>query len=123
MHSALLYLQLVMQMQTKLADRNESSNILQKPEYILSFVKHVLDSATTPASDTRPPRDNRPEDVFRLDNAATQPAGDTLCCESDSDDEDDVKLPLDDDMTETAINLLLSVLEGGRAASCLDVSQ
>ncbi|KAH9938290.1 uncharacterized protein B0H18DRAFT_1081018 [Fomitopsis serialis] len=41
----LLYLQLILQMQTQLATDDSASSILNKPDHILSFIKHALESA------------------------------------------------------------------------------
>ncbi|CAK5275656.1 unnamed protein product [Mycena citricolor] len=92
----LLYLQLVVQMQTQLADG--PSTILGNPSHILSFVRHVLET--------------KPEDAK----------------DEDSDSDDDTPnaeiIGPDDEMTETAVNLLLAVLEGTSFANlpCLDLT-
>ena len=44
----MLYLQLILQMQTQLATDDSASSILNKPDHILSFIKHALESATSP---------------------------------------------------------------------------
>lgn len=99
----LLYLQLVVQMQTHLSDGD--STILGKPSHILSFVKHALESGG-PEPETKKPASANP---FKLD----LDEGD-LDDEGDSDDDTpgvDIISP-DDEMIETSVNLLLAVLEG-----------
>ncbi|KAJ7047394.1 hypothetical protein C8F04DRAFT_935919 [Mycena alexandri] len=101
----LLFLQLVVQMQTQLSDG--PSTILGKPAHMLSFVKHALDSGR-PESETKKPS-NAPPYTFNLDNLD----------EGDSDDDTpgaDIISP-DDEMIETSVNLLLAVLEANEDLS------
>lgn len=103
-------------MQGQLSNSNSSSNILAMPEHILSFVKHALESAAVPESIIR---GKRPTDErrLRMEDLRIVDQYDSLSDqEVDSDDDDtpaDAGFP-DDEMTETAVNLLLSVLEGER---------
>ncbi|KAI9069217.1 hypothetical protein FKP32DRAFT_1682994 [Trametes sanguinea] len=110
----LLYLQLVLQMQKELSE-SDTSNVLKKPEHILSFIKHALESPRQPEKssgqksasaaglrmeDLRIVEEEEEEDIDAFE-------------EGDSDDEeeggDQEHGP--DDMTSTAVKLLLSVLE------------
>lgn len=103
MFRTLLYLQLVVQMQTQLSDG--PSTILGKPVHILSFVKHALESKD-PESEAKKPADPNP---FKLDLGKSEGSD-----EGDSDDDTpgaDIIAP-DDEMMETSLNLLLAVLEG-----------
>lgn len=87
-------------MQTQLSDG--PSTVLGKPTHILSFVKHALDSGS-PASEKKEPAKSNP---FHLDLNESE--------EGDSDDDTpgaEIISP-DDEMIETAVNLLLAVLEG-----------
>ncbi|KAJ7180037.1 hypothetical protein C8R43DRAFT_384856 [Mycena crocata] len=96
----LLYLQLVIQMQTHLSDG--PSTILGKPAHMLSFVKHALES-TGPDFTANIPSRTAP---YILDDLNESDEG-------DSDDDTpgaDIITP-DDEMIETSINLLLAVLE------------
>jgi hypothetical protein len=102
LNSTLLYLQLVVQMQTQLSDG--PSTILGKPAHILSFVKHALESVG-PESEQKPAATN----PFKL--GSNTPDGSE---DGDSDDDTpgaDIIAP-DDEMVETSVNLLLAVLEG-----------
>ncbi|KAF7352810.1 RTP1-C1 domain-containing protein [Mycena venus] len=104
----LLYLQLVVQMQTQLSDG--PSTILGKPAHILSFVKHALESRGS-ESETKKPSDPNP---FKLDIDKSDESD-----EGDSDDDTpgaDIIAP-DDEMIETSINLLLAVLEANEDLS------
>ena len=47
-------MQLVVQMQTQMADGPATTNILYKPEHILTFVKHVLDSVIASSPQPQP---------------------------------------------------------------------
>lgn len=92
-----------MQMQKRLSE-GTTSNILQKPDHLLSFIFHVLDAASMTLqadTDAGPPR--RPHSLVE----------DTLE-DADSDDEapDSEVIGPDDELIETAITLLLSILEG-----------
>jgi hypothetical protein len=111
----LLFLQVIIQMQTQLAESAGPSNILTKPEHILSFIKHALTSATT----AQPPTKNQgpqPETTgsLRVVNLRILPQNDDLSDDGDSDDETvhPFGISIDGEMTETAVDLLLAVLEG-----------
>ncbi|KIJ57123.1 hypothetical protein M422DRAFT_238692 [Sphaerobolus stellatus SS14] len=112
----LLYLQLVLQMQTQL-----SSSVLSQPEHVLSFVKHALDAAPKSAPLQKPSQPLKRglglEDLRIVEQVEEDAAG-------DSDDEDEDLMDLDsvaeggitgggkDEMVVTAVTLLLSILEG-----------
>ncbi|KAF5321604.1 hypothetical protein D9619_000281 [Psilocybe cf. subviscida] len=122
-------LQIIMQMQKRLAE-GTSANILRKPDQLLSFVFHVLEaasmtlvqqsggaaastSATAPSS--APVAASRPR-APRIEVIDEEADDDEFDQEMDSDDEDpqdtdaDIIGP-DDELIETAITLLLSILE------------
>jgi hypothetical protein len=92
-------------MQTRLSD-NSSSGILNKPDHILSFVKHALESGmehlSPPKAETSSPTSNLQQlhIIHHDDHAAGE----------DSDDEDEEEWD-GEEMKATAINLLLSILE------------
>lgn len=98
-------------MQTKLSDGSSSSDMLKKPTHILTFIKHALESAKADShgSNTRP-INRSPRDRCRDDQE------DDIDSDEDSDDDtpDAIPYTADDEMTETSINLLLSILEGAR---------
>ncbi|KAJ7682824.1 hypothetical protein DFH06DRAFT_306273 [Mycena polygramma] len=101
----LLYLQLVVQMQTQLSDG--PSTVLGKPTHILSFVRHALESRG-PELEPKKPANTNP---FQLDLDESD--------EGDSDDDTpgaDIISP-DDEMVETSVNLLLAVLEANEDLS------
>lgn len=85
-----------------LSQDTTSNNILHNPDHLLSFILHVLESATTPAkSDANDGFSNK---LFQLE----------IDDDADSDDEtpgSEIVGP-DDEMIETAISLLLAILEG-----------
>lgn len=103
---------MIIQMQTQLSDGSSPTNILRKPEHILSFVKHALGSqAGHPTSSTihkaQHSRGLGLEDLKIVDKA--KDLGD-----NDGDDEPG-ELGSDqaeNNMTATAINLVLAILEG-----------
>ncbi|KAL4265069.1 Tango6 family protein [Pleurotus pulmonarius] len=114
----LLYLQLVMQLQTQSTTGNTSTGILAKPSHILSFVKHALESAIAPkqpaTSTSKSPNILEPKGMSLqglriVEEVETQE--ETIGGDSDDEDEDTAPTALDEEMTETAINLLLSILE------------
>lgn len=102
---------MIVQMQTQLADDSSPTNILRKPEHILSFVKHALGSQVAHGTSTP----NRAEHSrgLGLEDLRIVDKADNLG-DSDSDDEPG-ELGSDqaeNSMTATAINLLLAILEG-----------
>ena len=114
----LLFLQLIVQVQTQMSkDGPSSNNILGKPEHIFSFIKHALQSDTalqSPESKTGPKRSG-PRQGMTINDLRLVPEGqdEDLDMEGDSDDETpDQEVQPGNEMTITALNLLLSVLEG-----------
>ncbi|KAF6762641.1 hypothetical protein DFP72DRAFT_876446 [Ephemerocybe angulata] len=102
---SLHYLQIFMQMQLQLLGAS-SSSILRKPDQLLSFIKQVLESASVSEKETPT------SPVNRLDiNAGDKDSDDEDEYDSDNDDPTSEVIKPDDEMVETAINLLLSVLE------------
>jgi len=86
-----------MQMQTNMSHGRSSSNILHKPAHLLSFIKHVLDRIHHPINEGRHDLD-----------------WDNISDEADSDDDTPAAtiITSDEEMAETSLNLLLSILEG-----------
>ncbi|KAI0368111.1 hypothetical protein BV20DRAFT_1045207 [Pilatotrama ljubarskyi] len=107
----LLYLQLVLQMQKQLSS-DDTSSVLKKPEHILSFIKHALENPHQPEqpSSIKPmsAAGLRMEDLRIVEDEESDEME-----EGDSDDEDPEgdKEHGPDEMTTTAVKLLLSVLE------------
>jgi len=93
-------LQIIMQMQKQLSE-GTTSNILRKPDQLLSFINHVLESSNAVTNNAGP------------SSEAYQDLED-----GDSDDESPGSgleiIGPDDELVETTITLLLSVLEGDR---------
>jgi len=91
-----------MQMQKQLSE-GTTSNILRKPDQLLTFINHVLESSNAVTN-----------------NAGPSSEADQDLEDGDSDDESpDSGLEIigpDDELVETTITLLLSVLEGDRAS-------
>lgn len=108
-----------MQLQTQSTTGNTSTGILAKPSHILSFVKHALESANAPkqpapSTSMSPsilePKGRDLQGLRIVDEIEAQE--ETIDGDSDDEDEDTVPTAPDDEITETAINLLLSILEG-----------
>jgi hypothetical protein len=96
-------LQIITQMQKRLSE-GTTSNILRRPDQLLTFIFHVLDAASITLH-------------AGADANATlrfSPTEDDVLEEADSDDEapDSEVIGPDDELIETAITLLLSILEG-----------
>ncbi|KAF8231899.1 hypothetical protein L208DRAFT_1361765 [Tricholoma matsutake] len=113
----LLYLQITIQMQTQLSDGKTSSNILYKPAHLLSFIKHVLE-----AVDPRPLKTHdraKLESTLRLDELHLHEVESELADEGDSDDDTPGSevIGVDQEMIETALNLLLAILEANEDLS------
>jgi len=102
-----------MQMRAQLSGESSPQSILSKPEHILQFVKQALEPTTDATSSTKAHSESRygmgledlriiPEDDVEFDEVG------------DSDDEEPAKVNSnrDEEMTDTAINLLLATLEG-----------
>ncbi|KAF7964709.1 hypothetical protein HWV62_3687 [Athelia sp. TMB] len=109
----MLYLQLIIQMQSQLAESEGSSNILSKPEHILSFVKHTL--STSASRESEPNSHHDP----KVDTLLIVPEDDHLSEDGDSDDEDSIVAGTssNDEVVDTAINLLLAILETNEGLS------
>jgi hypothetical protein len=101
-------------MQTQLSDGRTSSNILTKPAHILSFVQHVLASATSSPSgaDHNPKLKQNGGQALRFIPDEVHDLSDGS--DSDDDTPDAELVSPDEEMIETAINLLLSILEGAK---------
>lgn len=102
-----------MQMQ-KFLSEGTTSNILKKPQQLLAFIHHVLESANTSnssPSESRHTKWSNLEEKLRITPVAPEVEG-----EEDGDSDDDMPgseiIRPDDELLETAISLLLSVLEG-----------
>ena len=112
----LLYLQLILQIQTHMSSEGYTSgNIFSKPEHILSFVKHALDAGTAappqPSHSRSAKKPGLTMDDLRI---VDEDEEDDFEDGGDSDDETPglEGVPPDEEMTATAMNLLLSILEG-----------
>lgn len=110
--STLLYLQLIMQIQQELGSQHQSI-IMGNSEKMLLFIKHALDAAIPPPEPVKASTDSS---HFGLESLKISQDEDE---EEDSDSVDsDDELPgsetysANDEMTETALNLLMALLEG-----------
>lgn len=114
LYSPMLYLQLIIQMQTQLAEKAGSSNILNKPEHILSFIKHALTTPIVHYNSASEQVRHLTTDALKLEDLRIVPPEDDLSEEGDSDDEGSEApgVSADAEITETAVNLLLAILEG-----------
>jgi hypothetical protein len=102
-----------MQMQTQLAETAGPSNILSKPEHILSFIKHALTSVTTSQPPTNQGAQRKTKDSLGMGDLRIVPQKDDLSNNDDSDDEAHTSdTSTDGEMVETAVDLLLAILEG-----------
>ncbi|KAG6378921.1 hypothetical protein JVT61DRAFT_13206 [Boletus reticuloceps] len=103
----LLYLQLIIQMQTQLSNDSSPTNILRKPEHILLFIKHALGpqavhGTSATSNKTERSRGLGLEDLKIVDK--TEDFG-------GSDSDDDLGEQAENSMSGTAIDLLLAILE------------
>ncbi len=108
-----------MQIQSQLSSGDASVNILKKPDQILSFIKHALEPHPQKQKDnTRSAKTSKGglglDDLRIVDEDEEEDEEDAMSDDRDSDDEDSGDGPATggEDMKSTAINLLLSVLEG-----------
>ncbi|KAG6821255.1 hypothetical protein H0H93_002365 [Arthromyces matolae] len=106
---------IIMQMQTQLTDGKSSTSILCKPGHLLSFIKHVLEpQGPQPLGSSK--QGQREKTGVNLQIFAPQ---DEFYDEGDSDDETPSAdlIDLDVEMVETALHLLLSILEANEDLS------
>jgi len=99
-------------MQAQISDRNEPSSMLHDPDHILLFVKHVLGFATITPPEPKPPGGSKAGRALKMEDLRLVPEEDHIPGEDSDDEPDDTAVTIDGSMTETAINLLLSILEG-----------
>ena len=107
-----MFLQLILQMQSLLAESSSSSSIFKKPSHILTFIKHALEPTFKKPEQPLKSVGRSPLRIIQDDE--DEEDEDSLR-EGDSDDEDAPGLEgiaRKDEMAATAVNLLLSVLEG-----------
>lgn len=108
----MLLLQLIIAFQSQL----DNTAILSRPRDILEFVRHALEVSDTPSSapvsgmSDRGTSNERRKGLLREDLRIVPEEQDGLEIGLDSDDEDDGKIE-GEDMVETAVGLLLAVLE------------
>ena len=100
-------------MQTQLATDDSASSILNKPDHILSFIKHALESATSPTVPQKRERQSDGGGLHLEDLRIVNEDEDAEVHEGDSDDEElEPGASADDEMVTTSLSLLLSILEG-----------
>ena len=104
-------------MQAQISDRSEPSSMLHDPDNILLFVKHVLGFAAIAPPEPKPPGESKAGHTLRMEDLRLVPEEDHLSSEDSDDEPDDTAVTIDGSMTETAINLLLSILEGRSSPS------
>jgi hypothetical protein len=116
----MLLLQLIMAFQSQL----DNTAILSRPKDVLEFVRHALEVSDTLSSVPSRPRsgyskygtrNERRKGLLREELRFVTEEEDTLETGEDSDDDDEVE---GEDMVETAVGLLLAVLEGLSLFSC-----
>ena len=93
---------------------DSSVNLLKEPDQILLFIKHALETSQKQGDEPATKR-SRPRDGLALEDLRIVEGGEEEQMDGgDSDDEDDGDNTAanGEDMTSTAVNLLLSVLEG-----------
>jgi hypothetical protein len=104
-------------------DGPSSNNILSKPEHILSFIKHALQNETMQDAAQKQQSKGPPSLGLTMDDLRIVPEEeqDDVDMESDSDDEapGPQGVQPNDEMTITALNLLLSILEGASSPRAL----
>lgn len=107
----MLLLQLIIAFQSQL----DNTAILSYPRDVLDFVRHALEVSDTPSSapvsgmSDRGISNERRKGLLREDLRIVPEEPNNLEIGSDSDDDDDGE---GEDMVETAVGLLLAVLEG-----------
>ena len=91
----------------------ESLDIFKKPDHMLLFVKHVLVSTTFVPSPKKPLQEDKARKGLGMADLHFTSTEDSLSDDSDGDVEGPNVISTPDvEMLETALNLLLAVLEG-----------
>jgi hypothetical protein len=113
MNRVMLLLQLIIAFQSQL----DNTAILSRPRDVLEFVRHALEVSNTPSSapisgpsDDQGMNNKHSKGLLREDLRIVPEEQDDLEIGPDSDDEDNEVE--EEDMVETAVGLLLAVLEG-----------
>lgn len=105
-----------MQIQSQLSSDDSSMNILKKPGHILTFIKHALETATAaPVATSAMRQPKLKSSGVRMEDLRIVEEEEPEIEEADSDNEAEAASDVEsgeDDMTATAVNLLLSILEG-----------
>ncbi|KAH7879787.1 uncharacterized protein C8R40DRAFT_1035206 [Lentinula edodes] len=118
----LLYLQLIMQLQIAVSDSSKSAGLFSKPSQILTFIKQALEAAAS----ARPEPNYQKKKVslagkFQISDLRLSPQDEEDPEVSDGDSDDDLSdseaFTADNEMEETSITLLLSVLEANENLS------
>ncbi|KAL1660635.1 hypothetical protein GGF50DRAFT_62802 [Schizophyllum commune] len=112
----LLLLQLVLQMQTKLSG-DATSGFLKRPAHILAFIKHTLESLDADKNKTSEKPDVTDKRLETLRIVPLEDGEDEAAADSDDEDENENTVSPDDEMLETTVNLLLSILEANENIS------
>lgn len=102
-------------MQTEMPDSSKSAGLFSKPIQILTFIKQALDTALTAHPQVlRPKQKTNAGDLRLSDLRLNVTVEEDPYSDGDSDDDldDSEAFTADDEMKETTITLLLSVLEG-----------
>ncbi|KAJ3986901.1 hypothetical protein F5890DRAFT_1636144 [Lentinula detonsa] len=115
----LVYLQLIMQLQAEISDGSKSAGLFSKATQILAFIKQALETASSsPESVSQKNVASPGKGKLRLSDLQLN-SDEDRASEGDSDDDlsDSEAFTADDEMKETSITLLLSVLEGNDTLS------
>ena len=90
---------------------DDTSNVLKNPEHVLTFIKHALENPRGTGMDLKPQTEAR---GIGIESLRIVPEEADEIDDGDSDDEEEGGLSEQgvDDITSTAVKLLLSVLEG-----------
>lgn len=116
-----------MQLQITISDSSKSAGLFSKPSQILTFIKQALEAAVS----TRPKLNNQKKKIslaeeFQISDLRLSPQNEEDPEVSDGDSDDDLSdsetFTADNEMEETSITLLLSVLEGKISLSPITIT-
>lgn len=99
-------------MQTQLSDESPTTNILRKPEHILSFIKHALATYTVPGTSSTLDKAKHSRGLGLEDLKIVDKEEDFVDSDGDDEPAEMSNDQAENNMTWTAINLLLAILEG-----------
>ncbi|ESK92903.1 hypothetical protein Moror_9059 [Moniliophthora roreri MCA 2997] len=113
----LKYLQVIMQLQATMSHSSSKLGGFQNSAQVLEFIRQVLDDSARGSGSSEKRRSKNVESDVSSLRVVDHPVAEEEGEDSDDDLEDSEKRDIDTEMTETALTILLSILEGNDTMS------